>query len=153
MSFNRARELRKNATEAELCLWRHLRGRRFAAFKLRRQRAIGVYIVDFVCLERGLIVELDGGQHAKQTKSYDERRDAFLHRAGYRVLRFWNNDVMNNLDGVLTTIGTALGTDPHPNPLPQAGEGAGRRLAGKRRDMEKARVAAKGKGLSLIGTP
>jgi putative acetyltransferase len=141
MTMSHARTLRKNATEVERRLWRHLRGRHFEAFKFRRQRAIGPYIVDFVCMERGLIVELDGGQHAEATKSHDARRDAYLKRAGYRVLRFWNDDVVDNMEGVLKTICIALDTGPHPNPLPQAGEGAGRRLAAKRREMAKARLA------------
>jgi very-short-patch-repair endonuclease len=110
--------------------------------QVRRQRPIDAYVVDFVCLECSLVVELDGGQHAEQTKARDERRDAVLQRAGYRVLRFWNNEVMENLEGVLMTIDSALRTGPHPTPLPQAGEGAGRRLAARQRDMRKARLAA-----------
>src|SRR4051794_9730961 len=99
MTTRRARSLRKNATEAEQRLWRHLRGRYLEAFKFRRQRPVGPYIVDFICMECGLIVEVDGGQHAEVRKSYDEQRDAYLHRHGYRVLRFWNNDVMANIEG------------------------------------------------------
>jgi adenine-specific DNA-methyltransferase len=140
MQKKRSRNLRKNATEVEIRLWRYLRARRFESFKFRRQRPIGPYIVDFVCLERGLVIELDGGRHS-ESQDYDQRRDAYLERAGYRVVRFWNNDILQNIDGVLQTIDTELRRDPHPNPLPQAGEGDGTRVTSKRRDMRKARLA------------
>ena len=123
----RAAPLRRNATDAEQALWRELRGRRLGDHKFRRQWTIGPYIVDFCCLERRLIVEVDGGQH---TPERDRRRARFLMAEGFRLLRFWNNDVLGNLDGVLTVMLEALGgerrsqEDPHPNPLPQAGEGA-----------------------------
>ncbi len=117
--------LRRNATDAEQALWLHLRNRRLGGHKFRRQWTLGPYIADFCCLERGLIVEVDGGQHSPER---DGRRTAALEAQGFVVMRFWNNDVLGNLDGVLEVILEALGgplpqEDPHPGPLPQAGEG------------------------------
>ncbi|MGA7426008.1 MAG: endonuclease domain-containing protein, partial [Rhodoplanes sp.] len=103
---SRARRLRRSSTDAELKLWRHLRSRTLCGFKFVRQEAIGPYIVDFVCRERRLIIEVDGGQHAIDAR--DKGRDAFLRSQGYRVLRFWNNDVLTNTTGVLETIADAL---------------------------------------------
>ncbi|MBL8513144.1 MAG: endonuclease domain-containing protein, partial [Betaproteobacteria bacterium] len=88
----RARELRSNSTDAERHLWQQLRGKQVEGFRFRRQRPIGTYIADFVCLEARLIIELDGGQHAEQT-AYDAARDAFLCSEGFQVIRFWNGDV------------------------------------------------------------
>jgi very-short-patch-repair endonuclease len=102
-----ARELRNNATEAEKRLWRHLRGRQLNGFKFRRQRPMGKYICDFVCLEAGLIVELDGSQHVADAP-YDLARDAYLKAHGYRVLRFWNGQVFSETEAVIETIGQAL---------------------------------------------
>jgi very-short-patch-repair endonuclease len=116
--LNNAKTLRSNQTEAENRLWYYLRAHHFMGLKFKRQKPIGRYIVDFVCLERRLIIELDGGQHAEQV-AYDQQRDAWLVNQGYTVLRFWNNDVMQQLDGVLEEIRSALS----PTPLPQAGEG------------------------------
>ena len=87
MSISNARTLRKNLTDAEKRLWQKINRRQIGAFKFRRQHPIGEYIVDFVCLERHLIVELDGGQHAAQV-AYDDQRTAWLKSRGYRVLRF-----------------------------------------------------------------
>jgi very-short-patch-repair endonuclease len=115
-----AAPLRRNATDAEAALWLELRGRRLEGFKFKRQWTLGAYIVDFCCLERRLVVELDGGQH---NEARDARRTAWLEGLGFRVIRFWNNDVLTNMDGVLETILLTLKADPHPNPLPQAGEG------------------------------
>ena len=112
----RARTLRRNATDAENALWRKLRDRSLRGQKFRRQFPVGRYIVDFVCIEERLIVELDGGQHAINTKS-DETRTAALRVRGYRVIRFWNNEVLSNLDGVLQVIDSSL-KSPHPDPLP-----------------------------------
>jgi adenine-specific DNA-methyltransferase len=137
----RARELRRDSTDAERALWQDLRGRRFEGFRFRRQRPIGAFIVDFVCLERQLVIELDGDQHAEQIE-YDRQRTAALERLGYQVLRFWNVDVLRSRVNVLDTIDRLLRPDPHPNPLPQAGEGAGRRERGKQRRMATARIAA-----------
>ena len=96
------RRLRRDSTDAEMRIWLALRDRRLGGFKFVRQETIGPFIADFVCRERKLIIELDGGQHSENKR--DEIRDAFLKREGYKVLRFWNNDVMTNRDGVLQTI-------------------------------------------------
>ncbi len=109
----RARELRSQQTEAERKLWSRLRSRQLAGFKFRRQYAIGKYIVDFVCLERQLAIELDGGQHAEQLE-YDHLRSEFLKAAGFDVLRFWNPTVFLETDGVLETILAAL-ESPSPD--------------------------------------
>lgn len=100
----RARELRRAQTANEMLLWRQLRNRRFAGEKFRRQHPIEPYIVDFVCLSRRLIVELDGGQHAERRNAYDLKRDDYLRSRGFRILRFWNNEVFDNLEGVLDRI-------------------------------------------------
>jgi very-short-patch-repair endonuclease len=102
-----ARELRNNATEAEKLLWRHLRGRQLNGFKFRRQRPIGKYVCDLVCLEAGLIVELDGSQHLVN-EPYDDNRDASFRSIGYRVLRFWNGQVFSETEAVVETIFQAL---------------------------------------------
>ena len=88
-------------------LWYYLRAHRFMGLKFKRQKPIGRYIVDFICLERRLIIELDGGQHAEQM-AYDRHRDAWLRSQGYTVLRFWNNDVMQQLESVLERIRSSL---------------------------------------------
>jgi very-short-patch-repair endonuclease len=110
-----ARILRRNSTDAERQLWKHLRDRQIEGFKFRRQQPIGKYVVDFVNLEKKVIVELDGQQHALDQS--DKNRDEWLQTEGYTVLRFWNNQVFNNLEGVLESIRGALLT-PHPHPLP-----------------------------------
>jgi very-short-patch-repair endonuclease len=102
-----ARHLRNTATEAERRLWQHLRRRQMNGFKFRRQRPIGRYVCDFVCLEAGVVVELDGSQHVAQAP-YDEQRDAFLRSNGYRVLRFWNGSVFSEPEAVVQTIMEAL---------------------------------------------
>ncbi len=101
------KELRKNQTEVELRLWQYLRDRRFANFKFRRQHILQGYIVDFVCLQKKLIVELDGSQHMEQVV-YDDVRTKKLMQDGFQVLRFWNNDVLQNTEPVLDTIYHAL---------------------------------------------
>lgn len=111
--LDNAKTLRSNQTEAEQRLWYHLRAHRFMSLKFKRQKPIGRYIVDFVCLEHRLIVELDGGQHAEQVV-YDQHRDAWLRSQSYTVLRFWNNDVMQQLERVLEQIRCALSPDPSP---------------------------------------
>jgi len=90
-------------TDAERLLWQALREKQLNGHRFRRQHPIGKYIADFACAERKLVIELDGGQHQDQLV-YDEQRTAFLQENGWQVLRFWNNDVMNNLEGVLSTI-------------------------------------------------
>ena len=102
-----ARTLRKHPTDAEAHLWNHLRARRLNGYKFRRQRPFGPYVLDFVCLEARVAIELDGSQHAEQM-SYDEHRDAFIRSYGLRVLRFWSNDVLSQTDTVLETICEAL---------------------------------------------
>jgi len=96
------RRLRREATDAETRLWFALRDRRLGGFKFVRQEAIGPYVVDFVCRQRKLIIEVDGGQHSENAR--DRVRDAALTADGYHVLRFWNSDVLSNTDGVLCTI-------------------------------------------------
>jgi very-short-patch-repair endonuclease len=123
---DRARQLRRNQTDVERKLWARLRSRQLRSFKFRRQHPIGPFITDFCCFKRRLVVELDGGQHANRTAD-DQKRTAFLVARGYRVLRFWDNEVMENIDGVLQRIVEVLAEpsltrNPHPFPLPQ-GEG------------------------------
>jgi very-short-patch-repair endonuclease len=101
-TVGKARQLRRSSTDAETKLWFALRDRRLAGHKFVRQNAIEPYIADFVCRDRKLIIEVDGGQHSDNPR--DRRRDAALAAEGYRILRFWNTDVLTNLDGVLTTI-------------------------------------------------
>ena len=109
---DRARELRKNQTDVEAKLWSRLRGRQVAGAKFRRQYPIGHFIADFCCYEQRLVVELDGGQHA-EARTLDQRRTDFLVSQGYQVLRFWNNEVVENIAGVLERISEAL-TLPSP---------------------------------------
>lgn len=116
-----ARKLRRDTTDAERLLWRHLRDRRLVGFKFRRQLAIEPYIVDFACLESKLIVEADGGQHTDQEKE-DATRTEHLERLGYRILRFWNHEILNDFESVLDRILDNLNRPPRPNPLPE-GEG------------------------------
>jgi very-short-patch-repair endonuclease len=97
-----ARMLRRNATETEKIMWRLLRDRRFQGVKFRRQVPIGPFVADFASTEHRLVTELDGSQHAESRR--DIRRDTFLADAGWRVLRFWNNDVTSNRNGVLERI-------------------------------------------------
>ena len=147
-----ARRLRRALTDAERLLWSRLRGRALRGWKLRRQHPVGAYVADFACLEARLVVELDGGQHGSEV-AYDEARTRKLAKAGFRVPRFWNNDVLANIEGVLQTIagalpspasageggdpshsdgegegqeaapGSAQSAGPHPSPLPQGGRG------------------------------
>jgi len=108
----RARRLRRSSTDVERKLWYRLRSRSILGFKFVRQEPVGPYIVDFICRERRLIIEVDGGQHSDSSK--DLARDRWLAGRGYRVLRFWNNEVMGNIDGVLATIATALNREDDP---------------------------------------
>ena len=110
----RARRLRRNATDAELALWQRLRSRAVNGCKFVRQEPIGSYTVDFACRERRLVIEVDGGQHAGSAG--DVLRDQHLTGRGYRVLRFWNNDVLSNIAGLLEAIAAALEeAPPHPD--------------------------------------
>jgi very-short-patch-repair endonuclease len=100
---SRARALRRASSEAERRLWRYLRAHRFDGYKFRRQVVIAPYIVDFVCLEAMLIIEADGGQHSEQ-QAYAQRRTALLEGMGYRVLRFWNHEILRETEAVLEQI-------------------------------------------------
>ena len=116
--------MRRQPTDAERALWHLLRAHRFASTKWKRQQPIGRYIVDFVCFEQRLIIEADGGQHAGS--SYDHVRDAWLSSQGFTLLRFWNDDILNNAEGVATAILAALnggeaGIEPAPPPPPLPG--------------------------------
>ena len=104
---HRAGELRQNQTEVEAKLWSRLRAHRMAGVQFRRQHAIGNYIVDFCSPRRKLVIELDGSQHLDQVE-YDWERTKYLEAKGYRVLRFWNNEVMNQIDAVLNVIWTEI---------------------------------------------
>jgi very-short-patch-repair endonuclease len=117
-----ARQLRKNSTTAERKLWRYLRSRSLGGFKFVRQEPIGPYLVDFVCRGKRLVIEVDGGQHADSKR--DVVRDRWLADHRYRVLRFWNNEVLGNIEGVWEIIFVAAlaAAPPHPNPLPACGE-------------------------------
>jgi very-short-patch-repair endonuclease len=126
--LNHARNMRKDPTDAEAKLWSQLRASRLQGLKVRRQVAFsGNYIADFVCPSAKLVVELDGSQHVDQ-KAYDERRRKYFEDQGYRVLRFWNNDVLGNMNAVLEAILAAAHTAPLPAryarcPSPLEGEG------------------------------
>jgi 2-amino-4-hydroxy-6-hydroxymethyldihydropteridine diphosphokinase len=103
-------------------LWKHLRRDQFKGYKFRRQHPIGRYIVDFVCLQAGTVIELDGGHH-RDRKEYDAQRTAWLKEMGYTVLRFWDNEVFSNVEGVKKAIWDSL--PPLPDPPPQGGRGLG----------------------------
>jgi very-short-patch-repair endonuclease len=116
----RARALRRSPTEAEKVLWGELRYWQIDGHKFRRQQPVGNYIVDFVCLEKKLIVEVDGGQHAEQC-DYDSERDAWLRQQGYKILRFWNNDVLAYRASVIEKICDMLKSTPFLHPSPHGG--------------------------------
>src|SRR5271156_3055879 len=119
-----ARRLRGDQTEAETVLWNRIRNRQIDGHKFVRQTPIGNYVCDFVCRERLIVIEVDGGQHNESAK--DAIRDRRLIAEGYRVLRFWNNDVLGNIDGVVTVIQAELSTPrPLTPPLPPQERGEG----------------------------
>ena len=131
-TIDRARRLRREATPAEKKLWSVLRGGAIGGFKFRRQQRLGPFVADFACQSARLVIEIDGDSHAHQIE-YDARRTEFLMREGYRVLRFTNLDVMDNLEGVSRVIELALAGKPSPShspmasgplPLPQGERGA-----------------------------
>jgi len=101
--FQNARTLRIQSTDAEKVLWGKIRGRQIEGCKFRRQQLFGSYIVDFVCFDRKIVIELDGGQHA-ESRTRDSIRDNWMKGEGFEVIRFWNNEVLQNLDGVLETL-------------------------------------------------
>jgi urease accessory protein len=115
-----AKMLRKNQTEAEKLLWRQLRSKGLSGLKFRRQQPMGNYIVDFVCLDKMLIIEVDGGQHAEDEG--DQKRDSWLQKEGFKVMRFWNNEVLKNLDGVTEVILKYCGSPSPQSPPLKGGE-------------------------------
>jgi len=110
MSTQRARNLRSNMTDAERALWQRIRRRQVEGRKFRRQFPLGNYIVDFICLEAGLVIEVDGGQHLE--RAYDVRRTAWLEAQGFKVIRFWNNEVLKEMNAVLEAIRMELAPPP-----------------------------------------
>ncbi|MGB6056258.1 MAG: endonuclease domain-containing protein [Burkholderiaceae bacterium] len=119
--LDHAKELRSHQTDAEQRLWYHLRAHRLMDLKFKRQKPVGPYIVDFICHEIQLVIEVDGGQH-QEAAEYDRRRDAWLRERGYQVLRFWNNEVMQQTDGVLEAIRVFVEGRRPPSPQPLSRE-------------------------------
>jgi very-short-patch-repair endonuclease len=115
-----AKNLRKSSTDAERLMWNHLRMKQMEGLKFRRQQPIDSYIVDFVCFENRLIIEVDGGQHASE-RGKDIERDNHLTKNGFRVLRFWNNEVFTNIEGVLEVVRANCLNSPSPTPPPVKG--------------------------------
>ena len=109
------RMLRRNMTDAERKLWSVLRGRQFDGYKFRRQHPYDSYILDFVCLERKLVIEVDGGQHA-DAEPADSNRTAYLEKAEFRVLRFWNHEALNHIEAVTARIWQMLHENTAPSP-------------------------------------
>jgi len=107
-----AKGLRKRSTEAEITIWQKIRSKQLNGHKFKRQQPIGNYIVDFVCFDRKLIIEIDGGQHAIE-KEKDQQRELWLQSEGFAILRFWNTEIFENIDGVLASIMEKLNT-PSP---------------------------------------
>ena len=122
--YSFAKELRNNSTDTERLLWRYLRNRQMEGVKFRRQQPIETYIVDFVSFDKRIVIELDGGQHA-ENEEYDTQRDGCLKANGFVVLRFWNNEAIENIEGVLEVIRERClcVTPPPPNPPPARGGG------------------------------
>jgi very-short-patch-repair endonuclease len=119
-SFRRdtARRLRKKSTDAEIKLWRHLRQLPMSGSHFRRQVPIGAYVADFACMASKLLIEVDGGQHGEaENASRDEARTRWLEAEGYRVIRFWNNEIINNIDGVMEAIYVAVYGASHAEPM------------------------------------
>ena len=125
MPSQRARALRRRMTDAERVLWGHLRNRELGGWKFRRQYPVGSFIVDFICVEKNVVIEVDGGQHAENAEQ-DAQRSAYLKKMGYRVLRFWNNEVLQETEAVLEAIFAILANgkqnSPSPQPSPPSGE-------------------------------
>ena len=114
-------------TDAERLLWSHLRNRELGGFKFRRQHPVGPFIVDFICVDKNVVIEVDGGQH-DENKELDIQRSAYLNNMGYKVFRFWNNEVMQETEAVLEAIFGILTNDlqnsPSPQPSPPWGRGS-----------------------------
>ena len=113
-----AKNLRKKSTDAERLLWRYLRAKQSEGVKFRRQQPIGNYVVDFVCFENRIVIEVDGGQHQIE-KDKDMKRDKWLKEQGFVVLRFWNNEVLKNIEGVMEVIRVNCLCHPPPTPSHQ----------------------------------
>ena len=116
-----AKGLRRRSTDAERLLWQHLRARQLSGLKFRRQQPIGRYVVDFVCLDTGVVIEVDGGHHGEK-KDQDRVRDQWLEDEGFTVLRFWDHDVLMNVEGVLEVTRKACLDHPPPAPPLKGGE-------------------------------
>jgi very-short-patch-repair endonuclease len=125
VSSQLARALRQRMTDAERLLWRHLRNRELGGWKFRRQYPVGPFIVDFICVEKNVVIEVDGGQHA-ENEEQDIQRSAYLNKMGYQVVRFWNNQVLQETEAVLEAIFATLANgkenSPSPQPSPPLGE-------------------------------
>ena len=125
MPNQRARVLRQRMTDAERLLWRHLRNRELGGWKFRRQYPVGSFIVDFICVEKNVVIEVDGGQHA-ENEEIDLQRSAYLNKMGYQVVRFWNNQVLQETEAVLEVVFAILANgkqnSPSPQPSPPSGE-------------------------------
>ena len=125
MANQRARALRKQMTDAERLLWSYLRNRELGGWKFRRQYPVGPFIVDFICPEKNIVIEVDGGQHG-ENQELDEERSAYLNKMGYKVFRFWNNEVLQETEAVLDSIFAILTKEkqnsPSPQPSPPSGE-------------------------------
>ena len=119
--FDFAKQLRANLTDAEKFIWQFLRRKQLDGFKFRKQVPIGTYVVDFACLEVLVVIELDGGQHMEDSQ-YDAKRDQWLQKEGYKVLRFWNNEVFKDIENILETILKTCQGHPPPNLLPSREE-------------------------------
>lgn len=119
-----SRHLREHSTDAERAMWAKLRGYRLAGLKFRRQQPIGPYVVDFVCFEKKVIIEIDGGQHNMETiEQSDRERTAWLESQGFGMLRFWDNEVLTNMDGVLDVIECSAKRIPLTTVLSHKGRG------------------------------
>ncbi|MDJ0944655.1 MAG: endonuclease domain-containing protein [Kiloniellales bacterium] len=118
----RAKSLRKNPTDAEMRLWSHLRRRQIAGIRFRRQVSIGPYVVDFASHEAKLVIEVDGGQHDLGS-ARETARTRRIQEDGFRVIRFWNSEVLGNFEGVVLSIEAELTSHPPPQPSPTRGEG------------------------------
>ena len=119
-----SRRLRREMSEAERRLWRELRERQLGGYKFRRQHPLGRYVLDFVCLEARFVIEVDGGQHLERVED-DRARSAWLEARGFRVLRFWNHEVLTHLEDVKASIWQALLSSAQPSSLPSPCQGEG----------------------------